>query len=586
MEVLPFWREPSRAVEEGSTHMRFRNLAAIAAIVYATAGSSHASASPGDRGQHLLTDRESDCAVYDVLPTPATDVTWSGDCSRGLAWGRGTAVFFRDDRMVETIAASFRDGHVLAGDADIRWGDGAHYAGEIDGGVPGGLGVLTRANGDRFEGHWKNGVLNGDATAVWANGDRYDGQWRDGKAEGRGVQIWANGDRYDGQWHNDMPNGTGSVRRKDGTQFTAVFVDGKRQAPAPVAAAPPPADAAKPVPAAAAAPAPAFFLAAFAGKPLTALDGSTVELKAADGGILRTITAPDGRTDAALFRLVNDGLGSIADPDDHSHITGFFRASDTALDAEYADGHSEQFSLADSGGLSLTLKTAAGQTACMAWYPQGHVFSAEERRAAVAAYAQRLGVSVSAGPPVHPHCQGHVAAAVVHVTPAVARVTPSANPRRVTAAAPPPYRIGDGPANLQDVPVHDSKVHPIDKPTNLAGDTGLPDEPVASNCLKVDADGGYWGFRNHCGYSVQFAYCLLHGTDQITACGAGSNVSGSAPAGGFSPLFADKGLAENNAEHEFRWVACRGGAGEVVPHLDVPDPASGRCLRTPQQASN
>jgi hypothetical protein len=64
-------------------------------------------------------------------------------------------------------------------------------------------------------------------------------------------------------------------------------------------------------------------------------------------------------------------------------------------------------------------------------------------------------------------------------------------------------------------------------------------------------------------------------------------VSGSAAAGGFSPLFADKGLSDSNAEHEFRWVGCRGGAGEVVARLDTPDPATGRCVRaTPQQAAN
>src|SRR5215831_9387022 len=100
--------------------MRYRNFAAIAALVFATTSSSHATAGPDD--QRLLTDHEADCSVFDVLPAPASEATWSGDCSHGLAWGRGTAVFFRDDRMVESITANFRDGRTLDGDADIRWG--------------------------------------------------------------------------------------------------------------------------------------------------------------------------------------------------------------------------------------------------------------------------------------------------------------------------------------------------------------------------------------------------------------------------------------------------------------------------------
>ena len=64
----------------------------------------------------------------------------------------------------------------------------------------------------------------------------------------------------------------------------------------------------------------------------------------------------------------------------------------------------------------------------------------------------------------------------------------------------------------------------------------------------------------------------------LTSCHS-TSVSGSVAANGFSALINATSLSEQGANHEFRWMACDGGAGEVVPHLDSVDPPSGRCLR-------
>jgi hypothetical protein len=42
---------------------------------------------------------------------------------------------------------------------------------------------------------------------------------------------------------------------------------------------------------------------------------------------------------------------------------------------------------------------------------------------------------------------------------------------------------------------------------------------------------------------------------------------------------SDNSLADKDASHNFRWVACSGGAGEVVAHLDKSEPPAGRCER-------
>ena len=124
----------------------------------------------------------------------------------------------------------------------------------------------------------------------------------------------------------------------------------------------------------------------------------------------------------------------------------------------------------------------------------------------------------------------------------------------------------------------DAGADPIAPPSPQASldPATVPDS--ASSCLTVDSDSGHRGFRNHCGYSVQFAYCLMSDPDGLAACKDGG-VSGSVAPNGFGSLVADRSIKETGGEHDFRWVACSGGSGEVVPHLDRADPPAGRCVR-------
>jgi len=546
-----------------------------------------------DDGPQRFYDRMSDCAVYDIGAFPTEAANWDGPCRDGLATGRGTATYFGGNGRSEMISADFREGMILDGAADIRWSDGARYSGEIVDGRPEGTGVLVNGKGDRFEGEWKDGKLNGHGSVAWTNGDRYEGDWVDGKAEGHGVQVWADGQKYDGAWSNDQPNGQGTVTRRDGSQYSAIFVNGKRQDVA--AAPPPPAKPAAPVtsvasaassapPSRDAAPqadvhgAPHSFIDGMTDVTLTAVDGSTLSLAASEGGITRKLTAADGTVQTAIFTFLGPNLGSVADDSDPRRVTGLFRVTANGVAVDYSDGHSELLRRDASGGLFLTARSASGAAACAAWYPQGHQFSVAERRAAVAAYARRLGVADRAG--VTSGCAEQPAPVVMPASRPASHTAPRhvANVPAVTPLTRP------NTASLQTIPVRDSSVRLIDAPVaaTTPGSAAVPaDERIASNCLKVDSDGSYWGFRNHCGYSVQFVYCLLHGVNPMTACGdKNASVSGSVSANGFGALFADESLGERDAEHQFRWVGCRGGAGEVIAQLDHAEPASGQCVRT------
>ena len=157
------------------------------------------------------------------------------------------------------------------------------------------------------------------------------------------------------------------------------------------------------------------------------------------------------------------------------------------------------------------------------------------------------------------------------------------------------YHIGDyQPAKeLESITVRPSDVHPIDTPDAPTAAISVPetsprsvsadDKNDASRCLKVDSDGGHWGFRNDCNFAVQFAYCMAGGNNALTACGTNNAVTvsatGSVAAHGFGALMTDNSLSDKDVSHKFRWVACGGGAGEVVAHLDHYEPPAGRCER-------
>jgi hypothetical protein len=168
---------------------------------------------------------------------------------------------------------------------------------------------------------------------------------------------------------------------------------------------------------------------------------------------------------------------------------------------------------------------------------------------------------------------------------------------------------GNVPQGLQAISVRTSAVHLIDSPyeptiqpsvqnANFAVDT--PPQPPsppgptpaavappadASTCLSVASNGEYWGFQNRCANAVQFVYCEMSDVNPLTSCHS-AGVTGSVAANGFGALISDRSLSEQGVKHEFRWMACDGGAGEVVPHLDSANPPSGRCLRAVPAANN
>jgi hypothetical protein len=411
------------------------------------------------------------------------------------------------------------------------------------------------------------------------------------------------------------------------------------------------------------------------GKTLISIDGSTIEIIAAEGRFSREIVAANGAVQRSNFVFINQRLGTVADARDAQRVIGVFRASSEEILIQYGDGSSEIVRLNAESGLTIEMSSPKAATYCTSWYPEGHVFSLDDRKTALLQYANRLGLGVSsekaAGTPARSGCENAAPSAtaassttsapaaspVPAVAPApAANAPPAAAPamdmpdaaeKAASAAAPPAgagtpavlpsiatasaaaaAKAAELPATppVAEVPVtakvaetvatkaaemattpkpadakpaentqvaslpetdpvevRKSDVHlidppPVTQPTAAVATTDMPKPEGASSCLNVESDGAHWGFRNKCAFAVQYAYCTMDGRNQLTACKDGF-VGGSVAPNGFGVLVADQNLRALNENHDFRWVACQGGAGEVIARLDKSDPPAGRCVR-------
>jgi hypothetical protein len=362
------------------------------------------------------------------------------------------------------------------------------------------------------------------------------------------------------------------------------------------------------------------WLSRVAGAKLMAVDGSSITLSPSEGGLSLALMASDGRAQKSTFAFMSDRLGTISDDSDIGHVIGFFRETDAGIEAQFADGRTETLVLNAAGGITMTIRTSANETGCTSWYPADHVFGVADKRAALAAYADRLGIgdrkkAGHATAACAPAARIASAKDAAHKTPPLGTVShPAMHPAMETPVK------GSGDGALVPVAVRSSEVHPIDsavvataaEATNAVA--AVPDVPKAavpqliqasvqqaapaaqlpvpqnqpaaavpagrgaSDCLSVETDGADVGFRNHCAYGVQFAYCLKKAGESPETCNAGAQ-SGAVAANGFAAVLRNAGIKSTGAEHDFRWVACSGNTNDVVAHLDRADPPAGRCVK-------
>jgi hypothetical protein len=356
---------------------------------------------------------------------------------------------------------------------------------------------------------------------------------------------------------------------------------------------------------------PAFSFDTVLGKKLLSVDGSMVTLTAQEGTLVRETNAANGALKKTSFNFITDQLGTVLDLADPTKPLGVFRIGKRDAIIQYADGGSETMFVSPEGGLLMQIRTPQQAETCAAWYPEGHVFSMEERKEAVAQYATRLGLAEGVPRKSSTACgirtdsaatqetdkkplalagsAETVAAAAIGVpllatspgAPAFSSALAAAQTKRSTESdatnAVEAANLANSPPGVVMLPQSANAATPDQLAQLRRARDGIVVAPVAaSRCLSVESERGYRGFRNYCAYPVQYAYCVVGRMLGPDSCQYGA-VLGSTDPWGFSAL-GDSPLTAGRMPIELRWIGCRGRTGDVLPRLEKLDPPTGHCV--------
>lgn len=171
------------------------------------------------------------------------EVSWSsgGGCCRlvekALPEGASFVVnpwFEMRDKVVHVDSLLKSGGPVTAGEvcrhvALLCDASGQEYAGEVLGGLPGGLGVARFADGSCYQGCWQEGRFHGPGEYTDASSVRYVGDWEEHHLPG-GEVFYPDGSYYQGSFLNDsIRDGAGDMFYADGSVYYGTWEENVRQ---------------------------------------------------------------------------------------------------------------------------------------------------------------------------------------------------------------------------------------------------------------------------------------------------------------------------------------------------------------------
>ena len=165
-----------------------------------------------------------DCYVWNLGLQPGATVTWTAECSGGVAQGRGTLTWVWDGNeqtATGRIQDGERNGHWVVRQADGTVAEGPYVDGELNGHW-----VLRFANGQVDEGPFVDGAKHGHWVLRQADGEIQEGPYEDGKIHGHWVLRLADGNVREGPFVDGKSNGHWVFRLADGTVEEGPFVDG------------------------------------------------------------------------------------------------------------------------------------------------------------------------------------------------------------------------------------------------------------------------------------------------------------------------------------------------------------------------
>src|SRR5215469_747590 len=125
-------------------------------------------------------------------------------------------------------------------------------------------------------------------------------------------------------------------------------------------------------------------------KKLVSADGTTILITPSERQFTRRVTLPNGILQNTLFIFFSATNGAVANAGDPRSVMGEFQITDRGMEIRYSDGTHETMTVSSSGGV-ISEFTSGSNDICRFWVAEGHVPTRQEREAALAQFAARLG---------------------------------------------------------------------------------------------------------------------------------------------------------------------------------------------------
>lgn len=203
-------------------------------------------------------DLQTKCLVSSLPNAEQLTISWTGECSNGLANGVGNVIAFSGGKLRYILRGQFRSGQLerqelvrdCAADACaddvppsiVRLHEQAATTSSAAAAAP--FPPATSAPPSvapteirapdavyrgRFSVDARSGQVSGDGRVEFFDGRSFQGTLRDGRKTGTGTYVWADGQRYTGEWADDVQQGTGEWSSKSGERYVGTFRAGQRE---------------------------------------------------------------------------------------------------------------------------------------------------------------------------------------------------------------------------------------------------------------------------------------------------------------------------------------------------------------------
>ena len=104
--------------------------------------------------------------------------------------------------------------------------DSVKYEGEVENGIPNGIGQCVWSHGKKYVGEWKNGKQNGQGTETGSDGRKYEGEFKNGECHGYGISTDPDGFKYEGEFEEGRFHGKGTKTETNGDKYEGEFKKG------------------------------------------------------------------------------------------------------------------------------------------------------------------------------------------------------------------------------------------------------------------------------------------------------------------------------------------------------------------------